>query len=329
MKVVVTGGAGFIGSNLTDELARDHEVTVIDNLSTGRIENLDHIRDRIEFINGTILDLDLLRRAFAGADTVFHQAAIPSVQRSVDNPIASNQANVDGTLNVLVAAKDCGAKKFIFASSSAIYGDEPTLPKTEDMKPYPLSPYAVAKITGEYYARVFSEIYGLKTVCLRYFNVYGPRQDPKSEYAAVIPIFISRIMEGLPPVIFGDGNQTRDFCNVRDVVKANILAMEKGSVEGVFNIACGKRTSLNQLARIIMDIMGSEAAPIHDKPRKGDIQDSVADITAARMGLNFEPDYDLVSGLRETVKWFGERMEGSCSGKRIKKRVMVSKDRAS
>jgi UDP-glucose 4-epimerase len=247
----------------------------------------------------------------------------------VDNPIASNQANVDGTLNVLVAARDCGAKKFIFASSSAIYGDEPTLPKTEDMKPHPLSPYAVAKITGEYYARVFSEIYGLKTVCLRYFNVYGPRQDPKSEYSAVIPIFISRIMEGLPPVIYGDGNQTRDFCNVRDVVKANILAMEKGSVEGVFNIACGKRTSLNQLARIIMDIMGSEAAPIHDRPRKGDIQDSVADISAARMGLNFEPDYDLASGLKETVKWFGEKMEGGCGGKRIEKRVMVSKDRAS
>jgi UDP-glucose 4-epimerase len=329
MKVVVTGGAGFIGSNLTDELARDHEVTVIDNLSTGRIENLDHIRDRIEFINGSILDLDLLRRAFDGADTVFHQAAIPSVQRSVDNPIASNQANVDGTLNVLVAARDCGAKKFIFASSSAIYGDEPTLPKREDMKPDPLSPYAVAKITGEYYARVFSEIYGLKTVCLRYFNVYGPRQDPKSEYSAVIPIFISRILEGLPPVIYGDGNQTRDFCNVRDVVKANILAMEKESVVGVFNIACGKKTSLNQLARVIMDIMGSDAAPIHERPRKGDIQDSVANITAARMGLNFEPDYDLVSGLRETVKWFGERMEGGCGGKRSEKRVMVSKDRAS
>jgi len=227
----------------------------------------------------------------------------------VDNPIASNQANVDGTLNVLVAARDCGAKKFIFASSSAIYGDEPTLPKREDMKPYPLSPYAVGKITGEYYARVFSELYGLKTVCLRYFNVYGPRQDPKSEYAAVIPIFISRILQGLPPVIFGDGNQTRDFCFVRDVVKANLLAMEKGSAVGVFNIACEKRTSLNQLAGIIMDIMGSEAGLIHDPPRKGDIQDSVADISAARMGLDFEPDYDLVSGLRETVKWFGEKME--------------------
>jgi len=304
MKVVVTGGAGFIGSNLTDELARDHEVTVIDNLSTGRIENLDHIRDRIEFINGSILDLELLRRAFAGADTVFHQAAIPSVQRSVDNPIASNQANVDGTLNVLVAARDCGAKKFIFASSSAIYGDEPTLPKTEDMKPYPLSPYAVGKITGEYYARVFSEIYGLKTVCLRYFNVYGPRQDPKSEYAAVIPIFISRILGGLPPVIFGDGNQTRDFCNVRDVVKANILAMEKGSAEGVFNIACGRRISLSELAGLITEIMGIQVEPEYERPRAGDIRDSLADISAAGEALGYHPDYDMNSGLKETVKWF-------------------------
>ena len=304
MKVVVTGGAGFIGSNLTDELARDHEVTVIDNLSTGRIENLDHIRDRIQFINGSILDLDMLRRAFAGADTVFHQAAIPSVQRSVDNPIASNQANVDGTLNVLVAARDCGAKKFIFASSSAIYGDEPTLPKREDMKPDPLSPYAVAKITGEYYARVFSEIYGLKTVCLRYFNVYGPRQDPKSEYSAVIPIFISRILEGLPPVIYGDGNQTRDFCNVRDVVKANILAMEKASVEGVFNIACGRRISLNELAGLITEIVGRQVELEYDKPRAGDIKDSLADISAAGEALGYHPDYDMNLGLKETIKWF-------------------------
>ena len=304
MKVVVTGGAGFIGSNLTDELARDHEVTVIDNLSTGRIENLDHIRDRIQFINGSILDLELLRRAFAGADTVFHQAAIPSVQRSVDNPIASNQANVDGTLNVLVAARDCGAKKFIFASSSAIYGDEPTLPKTEDMKPDPLSPYAVAKITGEYYARVFSEIYGLKTVCLRYFNVYGPRQDPKSEYSAVIPIFISRILEGLPPVIYGDGNQTRDFCFVRDVVKANILAMKRESAEGVFNIACGRRISLNELAGLITEIMGIQGEPEYDKPRAGDIRDSLADISAAGEALGYHPDYHMNSGLKETVKWF-------------------------
>ena len=219
----------------------------------------------------------------------------------MDNPIASNQANLDGTLNVL--ARDCGAKKFIFASSSAIYGDEPTLPKTEDMKPYPLSPYAVGKIAGEYYASVFSEIYGLKTVCLRYFNVYGPRQDPKSDYAAVIPIFISRILEGLPPVIYGDGNQTRDFCNVRDVVKANILAMEKGSVEGVFNIACGRRISLNELAGLITEIIGIQVEPEYDKPRAGDVRDSLADISAAGEALDYHPNYDMSLGLKETIKW--------------------------
>jgi UDP-glucose 4-epimerase len=303
MKVVVTGGAGFIGSNLTDELARDHEVTVIDNLSTGRIENLDHIRDRIQFINGSILDLDLLRRAFAGADTVFHQAAIPSVQRSVDNPIASNQANVDGTLNVLVAAKDSRVRKVVFASSSSVYGDTPTLPKREDMKPNPKSPYAITKMAGEYYCRVFSEVYGLKTVCLRYFNVFGPRQDPKSEYAAVIPRFVTRILEGKPPVIYGDGQQTRDFTFVKDVVKANILA-GMGDAEGVFNIACGRRISLNELAGLIMEIVGRQVEPEYDEPRAGDIRDSLADISAAGEALGYHPDYDMNSGLKETVKWF-------------------------
>ncbi|MFZ2377158.1 MAG: NAD-dependent epimerase/dehydratase family protein [Methanothrix sp.] len=222
MKVVVTGGAGFIGSNLAGELADDHMVTVIDNLSTGRIENLDHIQDRVEFVNGSILDLDLLRRTFAGADTVFHQAAIPSVQRSVDNPIASNQANVDGTLNVLMAAKESGVRKVVFASSSSVYGDTPTLPKREEMKPNPKSPYAITKLAGEHYCQVFSEAYGLKTACLRYFNVFGPRQDPESEYAAVIPRFVTRILQGKPPVIYGDGQQTRDFTFVKDVVKGTI-----------------------------------------------------------------------------------------------------------
>lgn len=302
-KVIVTGGAGFIGSNLVEELSKQHSVTVIDDLSTGRMENIAHIKN-VDFIKGSITDLGLLKHAFTDAECIFHLAALPSVQRSVDDPLASNNANVTGTLNVLVAARDCGAKKFIFASSSAIYGDEPTLPKTEDMKPYPLSPYAVAKITGEYYARVFSEIYGLKTVCLRYFNVYGPRQDPKSEYSAVIPIFISRILDGLPPVIYGDGNQTRDFCNVRDVVKANILAMKRESAEGVFNIACGRRISLNELAGFIMEIVGRQVKPEYDEPRAGDIRDSLADISAAGEALGYHPDYDMNSGLKETVKWF-------------------------
>ena len=305
-KVIVTGGAGFIGSNLVDELSKQHSVTVVDDLSTGKMENIAHLKN-IDFILGSITDLGLLKRAFEGAEYVFHLAALPSVQRSVDDPLASNAANIDGTLNVLLAARDCGVKKVIYASSSAVYGDEPTLPKREDMMPGPLSPYAVGKITGEYYARVFSELYGLRTVCLRYFNVYGPRQDPASEYSAVIPIFISRILAGKAPVIFGDGNQTRDFAFVRDVVRANILSMEQEQAEGVFNIACGKRTSLNHLAGIIMEILGLEAGLIHEKPRPGDIQDSLADISAARNELGYEPEYDLMSGLSKTVDWFGER----------------------
>ena len=303
-KVIVTGGAGFIGSNLVDGLSKRHSVTVVDDLSTGKMENIAHLKN-IDFILGSITDIGLLKSAFNGAECVFHLAALPSVQRSVNDPLASNAANVDGTLNVLLAARDCGVKKVVYASSSAVYGDEPTLPKREDMMPYPLSPYAVGKITGEYYARVFSELYGLRTVCLRYFNVYGPRQDPASEYSAVIPIFISRILAGKAPVIFGDGNQTRDFAFVLDVIRANMLAMEKEQAEGVFNIACGKRTSLNQLAGIVMKIVGLGADLIYENSRPGDIQDSLADISAARNGLGYEPEYDLMSGLRETVDWFG------------------------
>lgn len=303
MKVVVTGGSGFIGSNLAGELVKNHDVTVIDNLSTGRIENLDYIRGKIEFIQGSITDLDLLKRVFADADTVFHQAAIPSVQRSVDNPIASNEANVEGTLKVLVAARDCNVRKVIYASSSSVYGDTPTLPKREDMKPNPKSPYAISKLAGEYYCRVFSDVYDLKTVCLRYFNVYGPRQNPHSEYAAVIPRFVTRILEGKPPIIFGDGQQTRDFTFVKEVLKANILAM-KGDEEGVFNIACGRRISLNELADRIIEITGNRIEPVYEKPRVGDIKDSLADISAARDKIDYYPDYDINSGLKETIKWF-------------------------
>lgn len=306
MKVVVTGGAGFIGSNLAEELLKKHEVTVIDNLSTGRIENLDQIINKINFIEGSIIDLDLLKEAFSGSDTVFHEAAIPSVQRSVDNPIASNEANVEGTLKVLVAARDCGVRKVVYASSSSAYGDTPTLPKKEDMKPNPRSPYAVSKLTGEYYCRVFSEVYGLKTACLRYFNVYGPRQNPNSQYAAVIPRFITRILANSPPVIYGDGKQTRDFTFVKDVVKANILARESPA-EGVFNIACGQRVSLNELAGKIMEITGIRLDPNYEKPRQGDVRDSLADISSAGDKLGYRPDFDLDSGLEETIKWFKKR----------------------
>jgi UDP-glucose 4-epimerase len=303
MKVVVTGGAGFIGSNLAEELLKKHEVTVIDNLSTGRIENLDQIIDKINFIEGSITDLDLLKAAFSGSDTVFHQAAIPSVQRSVDNPIASNEANVEGTLKVLVAARDCNVRKVVYASSSSAYGDTPTLPKKEDMKPNPKSPYAISKLAVEYYCRVFSEVYGLRTACLRYFNVYGPRQNPESQYAAVIPRFITRALANEPLVIYGDGEQTRDFTFVKDVMKANILAMDSPA-EGVFNIACGKRMSLNELASKIMEITGIKLDPIHDEPRQGDVKDSLADISDARRELGYEPDFDLASGLEETIEWF-------------------------
>jgi len=303
MKVVVTGGAGFIGSNLAEELSKKHDVIIIDNLSTGRMENLDEIINKVNFIKGSITDQELLRKAFAGADTVFHQAAMPSVQRSIDDPIASNEANVDGTLNVLVAARDCGVGKVVYASSSSVYGDTPTLPKKEDMMPNPKSPYAVSKLAGEYYCRVFSEVYGLSTACLRYFNVYGPRQDPQSQYSAVIPIFVTKILAGEPPIILGDGTQTRDFTFVKDVVTANILAMES-EAEGVFNIACGHRVSLNELAANIMEIADTRLDSIYDKPRLGDIKDSLADISSARNEMGYEPSFDLNSGLEETIKWF-------------------------
>ncbi len=303
MKVVVTGGAGFIGSNLAEELLKKHEVTVIDNLSTGRIENLNQIIDKINFIEGSITDLDLLKEAFSGADTVFHEAAIPSVQRSVDDPIASNEANVEGTLKVLVAARDCNVQKVVYASSSSAYGDTPTLPKYEEMKPNPKSPYAISKLAGEYYCRVFSGVYGLKTACLRYFNVYGPRQNPESQYAAVIPRFITRVLSHEPPVIYGDGNQTRDFTFVKDVVKANILAMQSPA-EGIFNIACGQRVSLNELASKIVEITGIRLEPVYDEPRQGDVKDSLADISSAGDKLGYRPDFDLDSGLEETIKWF-------------------------
>jgi len=300
--VVVTGGAGFIGSNLVEELAREHHVKVIDDLSTGHIENLDQIRG-VEFVRGSITDLDLLREVFSDVDWVFHQAALPSVPRSIEDPISSNRVNVDGTLNVLVAARDCGAKKVVYASSSSVYGDTPTLPKQEEMTPNPKSPYAITKLAGEYYCRIFSDIYGLKTVSLRYFNVFGPRQDPKSQYAAVIPLFITKILNRTPPTIFGDGTQTRDFTFVKDVVQANVLAMKSDAV-GVFNVACGRQIVLNDLADEIMKITGIETEKVYEPPRPGDIRDSLADISRARETLGYEPNFDLNSGLAETIRWF-------------------------
>jgi UDP-glucose 4-epimerase len=305
-KVVVTGGAGFIGSNLAEELVKKHhDVIVFDNLSIGRLENIAELQsnEHFNFVKGSITDLSLLKQVFEDVECVFHQAAIPSVQGSIENPQATNETNITGTLNVLLAARDCGVNRVIYASSSSVYGGTPTLPKREHMKPNPESPYAVSKLAGEYYCRVFSAIYGLQTACLRYFNVYGPKQDPHSDYAAVIPQFITRALKNQPPIIFGDGTQTRDFTLVNDVAQANIRAMETNA-EGVFNIACGERISLNELATTIMGLVGVRLDVVYDEPRPGDIKDSLADISLAKEKLNYEPAFNLAKGLAVTIQWF-------------------------
>lgn len=301
---MVTGGAGFIGSNLAEELSNRYEVTVLDDLSTGRESNLSGLD--VEFARGTILDTELLARTFRDARFVFHEGALPSVQRSVEDPAQSNLVNVNGTLNVLLAARDAGVEKVLFASSSSVYGDTPVLPKVETMTPAPMSPYAVTKLTDEHYCRVFTALYGLPTVALRYFNVFGPKQDPASQYAAVIPNFITRILAGEPPVIHGDGQQTRDFTFVRDVVRANILAAESDAV-GVFNVACQKRIDLLELAGTIMDLVGTRVDPIHEAARPGDVRDSLADITRARDAFGYAPAYTLTDGLKETIQWFARK----------------------
>lgn len=305
MKFLITGGAGFIGSHLADALAGTHELVLIDNLVSGRMENIRHLvgSGKVAFIRGSITDLPLDSGAMEGVDGVFHQAALVSVPRSVKDPVSTNEANVTGTLKLLVAARDAGVKTVVFASSSSVYGDSPALPKREDMPVVPRSPYAISKACGEFYMRVFSELYGIRTVSLRYFNVFGPRQDPNSPYAAVIPRFITRILTGEPPLIEGDGGQTRDFTFVRDVVQANLRAMES-SATGVFNIAGGRRISILDLARTIMDISGREVPVRHVGPRPGDIRDSLADITAARERLQYVPEYTLRQGLEETIPWY-------------------------
>lgn len=305
MKYIITGGAGFIGSHLADSLSRYHEVVIIDNLFSGKIDNIRHLldNDKIQFINGSITDIHLLYSIFEGADGVFHEAAIASVPRSVKNPIATNEANITGTLNVLVAAKECCVRKIVYASSSSVYGDTPVLPKREDMEPHPLSPYAVSKHAGEEYLRVFSDLYGIRQVSLRYFNVFGPRQDPNSEYAAVIPKFITKILNHQSPVIFGDGGQTRDFSYVKDVVQANIRAMESNA-QGVFNIAYCQRIDLNTLVKMIVEITGITVPVLYESPRKGDIRDSLADISRAKAELNYNPVYTVKTGLVETIEWY-------------------------
>jgi nucleoside-diphosphate-sugar epimerase len=301
-KVIITGGAGFIGSNLARALCDHNEVVVIDNLITGRLKNVSCMAGRIKFINADVTDLDVLRRVFSSADYVMHQAALPSVIRSVKDPIASNHHNVDGILNVLVAAKECGVKRVVFASSSSVYGNTPVLPKIESFQPNPMSPYAVTKLAGEYYCKVFYEIYGLETVSLRYFNVFGPAQDPLSQYAAVIPKFITALKSGSRPVIYGDGEQSRDFTYVENVVNANILACTAQKAPGrAINIACGERRSLNKLLSILKELLDSNIEPIHADPRPGDVNHSLADISLAKELLGYEPKFDLNEGLKSTV----------------------------
>lgn len=304
--IVVTGGAGFIGSNLVWRLSSDNQVTVIDNLSTGYLKNIQKLinEEKIRFVQGSICDLNLVQDVFLDIDVVFHQAAIPSVPRSVNDPVGSNQANVNGTLNVLIAARDNKVQKVMYASSSSVYGDSPTLPKHENMKPNPLSPYAVSKLTGEYYCKVFTEVFDLKTVSLRYFNVFGPRQDPTSEYAAVIPKFIKLIAQGKSPVIYGDGEQSRDFTFIDNVVDANIKAAEHSEVTGVFNAAYGSKMTVNTLVKELMHRIGRKVEIVYESPRPGDIKHSFSDSSKAKEAFGFDPTVSITKGLEETIKWF-------------------------
>ena len=302
---LVTGGAGFIGSHLAEELVRRGEtVRVADNLATGKRQNLAHIRG-IEFIEGDLADLDVARRVVGGVDFVLHQAAIPSVPRSVQDPLTSHRANVEATLNVLLAARDAGVKRVVYAGSSSAYGDTPTLPKTEAMPTGPLSPYALQKLVGEQYCQLFTRLYGLETVTIRYFNVFGPRQDPSSPYSGVISLFISALCEHRQPTIYGDGEQTRDFTYVANVVDGVLRACEAPQASGqVINVATGGRISLNQLLATLSELVGSTVAPVYASPRAGDVRDSQADIGKAEQLLGYRPLVDLQEGLKKTLEWY-------------------------
>jgi UDP-glucose 4-epimerase len=302
MRAVITGGCGFIGSNLAAEVSKQMDVVVVDNLYSGKMENLE---GNLEFAKGDILDFEFLKDIFRDADVIFHLAAIVSVQESVGNPILTNEVNVRGTLNVLEAARITEVEKVVYSSSCAIYGDSYELPIKESTLPDPKSPYAASKLAAENYCRVYSKLYGLKNVVLRYFNVYGPKQDPFSDYAAVIPRFIIRALKGESLVIYGDGEQTRDFIYVKDVVRANILAMKRG--EGVYNIASGKETSIHELAELVTKLTGLAANPIYEEEREGDIRHSAAEITKARE-IGFFPIYSLEEGLKETIQYWREKL---------------------
>jgi nucleoside-diphosphate-sugar epimerase len=301
---LVTGGAGFIGSHLAEELLRrGHSVRVADSLITGKRRNIEHLPG-VEFLEGDLADFAFAQRAVDGRDYVLHQAAIPSVPRSVNDPITSNRANIDASINVLVAARDAGVKRLVYAGSSSAYGNTPTLPKQEDMATSPLSPYALQKLVAEQYAQMFTRLYGFETVTTRYFNVFGPRQDPGSPYSGVISLFATALLEGRQPIIYGDGEQTRDFTYVANVVDGVLRACEAPNAAGhVVNVATGGRISLNELVRVMNGIVGTRLEPIYKEERAGDVRDSQADITRAKTLLGYTPIVSLEEGLRHTLAW--------------------------
>ena len=303
MRVLVTGGGGFIGSHLVERLLRDgHSVRVLDNFATGRRENLLPFLADIELVEGDLQSYERANIAVRSVELVLHQAALPSVPRSVQDPLTSNASNVIGTLNILLAARDSGVERVVFASSSSVYGANRTLPKVEELSPEPISPYAVAKLAGEGYCRSFHHVYGLETVALRYFNVFGPRQDLLSQYASVVPNFITALREGRPLTIYGDGEQSRDFTYVGNVVEANVLAMSAADVSGrVYNIACGKRITVNRLVGELEELMGAEARLVYAEERPGEVRDSLADIGRARAELGYSPSTELREGLLKTM----------------------------
>src|SRR6202140_2058188 len=311
MRYLVTGGAGFIGSNMVDELVRrGHSVVVLDDLTSSKEDNLAEIRNKITFIKGSITDIEVVRKAMHEAEYVLHLGARTSVPRSVKDPIDTNKINIEGTLNVLVAAKELKVKRVVFAASSSAYGETPTLPKGETMQPQPISPYGVTKYVGELYGQTFGRCYGLENVCLRYFNIFGPRQDPGSPYSGALAKFCAAFLEDTQPVIFGDGDQTRDFTYVDNAVQANLLACEAPSVSGkVFNVGVGGRFSLNQTVALLNKISGKNLEVKYDSPRDGDIRDSQADISQAREFLGYDPQVGFEEGLRRTFEWYRAMQE--------------------
>jgi nucleoside-diphosphate-sugar epimerase len=305
-KYLVTGGAGFIGSHIAETLVgRGETVRVLDNLSTGKKENLASVADRVEFVEGDIRDAETCRRAVDGMDYVLHQAALPSVPRSVEEPLLTNAINITGTLNMMLAARDAGVRSFVQASSSSVYGDDTAPEKVEGREGKPLSPYAISKLVNEKYAQVFHDLFGFRAISLRYFNVFGPRQDPFSQYAAVIPLFITLVLKGESPTIFGDGEQSRDFTYIDNIVQGNILAATSGQGGGeAFNVACGERLTVNALLAAVNGVLGTSVKAVHAEPRPGDIKHSTADFGKARRVLGFEPRVPFLEGLRRTVEWY-------------------------